>query len=275
MIKLSTRTLRSAALLLLPAIGFSLHGHIALGATCTLKPIEDIVIVLDVGHIAKQPGEQCQRLMPVPCPSGQTSARGVPEYDFNIKLAERIKQELARAGFASTYVLTTQANGAAGLKERANRANSMNADIFLSIHHDGVRDEYLREWLYQGEKHFFYDGSKGFSLHVSPRNRRYEESLRLAQLLANQLIGSGLDFTRVHEQRNPTGARVAFADPMRGIYQRDRLFVLSETEMPAVLLEAGVIVNRDEELVVSTPAYQGIIAGAITEGVTEFCNPPE
>jgi len=41
--------------------------------------------------------------------------------------------------------------------------------------------------------------------------------------------------------------------------------------MPAVLLEAGVIVNRDEELVVSTPAYQGIIATAITEAVTKFC----
>ena len=199
----------------------------------------------------------------------------MPEYDFNIKLAERIKQELVRAGFASTYVLTTQADGAPGLKERVNRANSMNADIFLSIHHDGVRDEYLREWLYHGEKHFFFDGSKGFSLHVSPRNSRYEESLRLAQLLADQLIGSGLNFTRVHEEKNPTGARVAFVDPMRGIYQRDRLFVLSETEMPAVLLEAGVIVNRDEELVVSTPAYQGIVARDIAEGVTQFCNPPE
>jgi N-acetylmuramoyl-L-alanine amidase len=151
----------------------------------------------------------------------------------------------------------------------------MNADIFLSIHHDGVRDEYLTRWLYHGEKHFFFDGSKGFSLHVSHRNRRYEESLRLAQLLADQLIGSGLDFTRVHDQRNPAGARVAFVDPTRGIYERDRLFVLNETETPAVLLEAGVIVNRDEELIVSTPDYQGIIARAIVKAVTEFCNPPE
>ena len=45
--------------------------------------------------------------------------------------------------------------------------------------------------------------------------------------------------------------------------------------MPAVLLEAGVIVNRDEELLVSTPAYQGIVATAVTEAVKKFCKPPE
>jgi N-acetylmuramoyl-L-alanine amidase len=43
--------------------------------------------------------------------------------------------------------------------------------------------------------------------------------------------------------------------------------------MPAVLLEAGVIVNRDEELVVATPAYKGVIARAVAEAVTTFCNP--
>jgi len=269
MARISTKTLRSLALI--PAIVFSLQKQIAFGATCTSKAAKDIVIVLDVDHIARQPGEECRRLMPAPCPWGETSARGIPEYDFNIKLAQRIKEELVHTGFNSTYIMVTQVGGASGLYQRVERAKNMNADIFLSIHHDGVRDEYLKPWLYKGEEHFFFDDSKGFSLHVSPRNIKYQESLSFARILADELIRSGLHFTSVHEPSNPVGARVPFVDPMRGIYRRDRLVVLSKTEMPAVLLEAGVIVNRDEELVVSTPAYQGIIATAITEAVTKFC----
>ena len=266
------KTRRSAARFVISAIVCSLQNQIVLGATCGSKAINDIVIVLDVGHIARQPGEQCQRLMPTSCPSGQTSARGVPEYDFNLTLAQRIKEELVGAGFNSTYVMTTLVNGTSGLNRRADRANDMHADIFLSIHHDGVRNEYLKPWLYHGEEHFFFDDSKGFSLHISPKNTRYEESLNLARMLADQLIRGGLHFTTVHEPSNPTGARAPFADPTRGIYRRDRLLVLSKTEMPAVLLEAGVIVNRDEELAVTTPAYRTTIATAIVEAVTKFCN---
>jgi N-acetylmuramoyl-L-alanine amidase len=165
--------------------------------------------------------------------------------------------------------------GASGLYQRVNRANKMKADIFLSIHHDGVRDEYLRPWTYNGKRRFFFDGSEGFSLHISSNNVRYRESIRLAQLLADQLIAKGLHFTKVHEPTNPVGARVPFLDPMRGIYRRDNLIVLSKTDMPAVLVEAGVIVNRTEESVVSAPAYQGIIAAAIVGAVRAFCNPRE
>jgi D-alanyl-D-alanine dipeptidase len=168
--------------------------------------------------------------------------------------------------------MATELNGKSGLNQRPARANRMNADIFISIHHDGVRDKYLNSWLYEGQHRSFFDDSKGFSLHVSPR---YADSLRLAQMLADQLMASGLHFTTVHEQNNPVGARVPYLDSKRGIYRRDNLVVLKHTEMPAVLLEAGVIVNRDEELVVSTPAYQAIIATAVTEAVRRFCNPRE
>jgi SH3-like domain-containing protein len=41
--------------------------------------------------------------------------------------------------------------------------------------------------------------------------------------------------------------------------------------MPAVLIEGGSIVNRDEELVVSTPAFRSLIASAVVESVGAFC----
>ena len=261
------KTSQSAIWGRLVIIALLLQPQLVLAATCTSKARENIVIALDVGHNARRPGEQCQRF--TTCPWGETSARGVPEYDFNIKLAQRIKEGLVGAGFQSTSLIVTTEEGIRGLHQRANRANSMNADLFFSIHHDGVRDEYLKQWLYKDEPQFFFDEAKGFSLHVSPR---YAESLSLARILADELMGIGLHFTTLHEPSNPAGARVPFLDSARGIYLRDKLAVLNNTEMPAVLLEAGLIVNRDEELVVSTAAYQEKIATAVAEAVQKFCS---
>jgi hypothetical protein len=41
--------------------------------------------------------------------------------------------------------------------------------------------------------------------------------------------------------------------------------------MPALLLEAGSIINRDEELLMGTPDHQGVISAAVLEAVEKFC----
>jgi hypothetical protein len=41
--------------------------------------------------------------------------------------------------------------------------------------------------------------------------------------------------------------------------------------MPAVLLEAGSIINRDEELEMATPERQALIGEAVTDAVAQFC----
>jgi N-acetylmuramoyl-L-alanine amidase len=41
--------------------------------------------------------------------------------------------------------------------------------------------------------------------------------------------------------------------------------------MPAVLLEAGSIINRTEELQLATPERQMLIAGAVVEAMDKFC----
>jgi N-acetylmuramoyl-L-alanine amidase len=240
------------------AIALALQLRPAAAADCAFKAPEDVVIALDVGHTATN--------------VGSTSARGIGEYDFNLKLAQRVRDELLSAGFRSTHLLVTELNGYAGLNQRAVRANNVNSDIFISIHHDSVRDQFLHPWTDQGKDRHFFDDSSGFSLHVSPR---FPESLRLAKILADQLMGSGLHFTTAHELKNPVGAKVPWFDSTRGIYRRDWLVVLRNTNMPALLLEAGMIVNRDEELLVSTPAYQTVIATAVAEALRKFCRPSE
>jgi N-acetylmuramoyl-L-alanine amidase len=65
--------------------------------------------------------------------------------------------------------------------------------------------------------------------------------------------------------------RRQLVDKEAGVYRFDRLAVLIGTRMPAVLLEAGSIINRDEELVMESPERQAQIAAAVTEAVEKFC----
>jgi len=61
-------------------------------------------------------------------------------------------------------------------------------------------------------------------------------------------------------------------DRYLGIYQFDDLIVLRTADMPAVLLESGIIVNRDEEPLLLSAAHRKKIARSIVEAVARFCD---
>ena len=235
---------------------------------CSSKAAETLVIALDVGHRPKAPGQECAPF--VPCHSGATSARGVVEYDFNLQLAESIEEELIRTGFRSTYLMVPAPDTT--LQARVDRASALKADLLISVHHDGVRDQFLMPWTFEGRKNWYFDQSSGFSLHVSTRNPKFADSLGLARSIADELIASGLHVSTAHEPANPFGARAPYIDAPRGIYRRDALHVVSHARMPAVLLEGGTIVNRNEELEVSKPDYRSKVAASVAAAIGSFCN---
>src|SRR5262245_43381236 len=113
-------------------------------------------LVVDVGHTAESPGAK--------------SARGVGEYDFNLRLATLIEQDLLRAGFGKTVLLITDGPTRPGLAERVARANALSADLLLSIHHDSVPDRFLEAWEYEGETRYYSDRLTGHSIFVSNQN---------------------------------------------------------------------------------------------------------
>src|SRR6516225_3687667 len=111
-------------------------------ATCKFKAKKDIIVILDVGHTDKD--------------SGQISARGVKEYELNMKLARRVLEELVNTGFISTQMIVTSgSNTHESRLQRSKRANDLGADLFISVHHDGVKNETLMPWQYNGKTHWF------------------------------------------------------------------------------------------------------------------------
>ncbi len=63
------------------------------------------------------------------------------------------------------------------------------------------------------------------------------------------------------------GERKPFADKLNGVHYYDNLIVLKTARTPAVLLEAGVILNRNEELEMQKESVRQRIAAAVAAGL--------
>jgi N-acetylmuramoyl-L-alanine amidase len=74
----------------------------------------------------------------------------VPEYEFNVKLADVIARSLREAGFDKTVRLVTSGTRLTSLFQRAASANHLRAVLFLSIHHDSVPNNLKEPWQYEG-----------------------------------------------------------------------------------------------------------------------------
>jgi N-acetylmuramoyl-L-alanine amidase len=220
-------------------------------------------VILDVGHTVQVPGAM--------------SARGVPEYEFNLKLAQRIGRDLLDAGFAKTVVLVTEGPARKSLADRVARANRLPAHLFLSIHHDSVPNAFVEKWDHDGAKRNFSDRFKGHSIFISDDNSQRRMSFVFGDLLGRALKARGLLYTPHYIEEFMGRRRRQLVNAFSGVYRFDQLIVLRDTRMPAVLLEAGLIINREEELLLASPEHRARISAGVTEAVEKFCalRPPQ
>jgi N-acetylmuramoyl-L-alanine amidase len=229
-----------------------------------LKPVATMCdpskfrIVLDVGHTAQS--------------EGAISARNVAEFVFNLRLAQRIEQKLKAEGFAETRLLVTEGKARPSLVKRVAAANNLRANLFLSIHHDSVPDKFLEKWEFEGKKSHFSDRFSGYSVFVSRDNPDFKTSLSFAELVAKEMKAEGLQYARQYAQAIMGRYQHPLLNKETGVYSYDQLVVLRTTRMPAVLLEGGSIINRDEELEMASAERRDIISSAVTAAVKEFCD---
>ena len=212
-------------------------------------------VALDVGHDRAR--------------FGALSARGVPEFDFNLELAQAVLARLRAAGFGRSFLI-----GASGapiaLDERTAAAERGRAQLLISLHHDSVQERYLEPWSFAGRLLDHTTHARGFSLFVSAENRFFAASTALARAIGAALRAAGQRPSGHHGEPIAGENRPAI-DAANGVYRFDRLVVLRTATMPAVLLEAGVIKHREEELVVASPAFRADVAGAIVSAALQAC----
>jgi len=140
--------------------------------------------VLDVGHTVD---------------AGCISARNVPEYDFNLRLAKYLERSLIEDGFTKTVLLVTGAAQDQACSPALPRQR-LSANLLVSIHHD-------RAGLVNGKLEF--EGKEAISAtdlgvtRFSSRTRiPYRQKLAVGRLLGNELRDRGLQYAV--NTRNPS-----------------------------------------------------------------------
>ena len=215
------------------------------------KSPADFIIALDIGH--------------TPLRGGAISARGVFEYRFNRRLVAELFAQLQAIGFIRAFVINPQGDEIS-LVHRSAEANQQKADLFLAIHHDSVKDKYLKNWEFDGKTQKYCDDFHGYSIFISRKNAKADESAQFADKLGRALLDAGLTPTLHHvaQENRP------ILDRTKGIYAFDDLVVLKTAKMPALLLECGVIVNRAEEEKLNNAVYRERLIEAIGRAVQSF-----
>ena len=213
-------------------------------AACIAIPAGAALVIVDTGHTPLHPGA--------------TGASGRVEYLYNLDLSTAVAQDLQANGLK---VFRTAADGVEiPLKDRSTAAP---ADFFVSIHHDSMQQQFIDA----GRQREFH----GYSIFVSQLNPHYEQSLQCARAIGEKMLANGESPSLYHAEPIQ-GENRPLVDARLGIHRFDELMVLKTAKSPAVLVEAGVIVNPDEEARLARPATISRTAQAIADGIVA-CKP--
>ncbi len=201
---------------------------------------EGKVIVVDPGHAyGKDEGVK-------------TTIDGVnySETELNMQVAEKLKSELEKRGF--TVLMTRTENEKFidlndSLSHRVDVANEANAEFYISIHHnavDGIPDA-------NGVESYYSVASKDDNYGGGIDSDRMEKSKQIAKQINDNIVKKLNANNRGVKTDNQSAA--------------GSLFVLKNTNMPAVLVETGFLSNEEEAERCADPESQQLTAEAIAE----------
>jgi N-acetylmuramoyl-L-alanine amidase len=144
------------------------------------------------------------------------------------------KKHLEEMGYR--VVMTRSRDVTLSLHRRAAIANKTQGTLFVSIHFNASRAKEAK-----GIEVFFCNGEEAWKSQASKR-------------LANCILYHVIDQTEATS---------------RGV-KEGNFHVIRETQMPAVLVEAGFVTNPDERAQLQTRDYLDLIAKGIAEGVDKY-----
>jgi len=181
-------------------------------------------IIVDAGHGGKDGGSISKR-------------DNYEEKELTLATAFLIRSCLNQLGYKT--VMTRNQDTFVPLDTRAEIANTLDADLFVSIHYN-----YSPNSDAKGVEVYYYKEEK------NPPSTRIVKSKTLGDNVLKKIIST-------------TGAE------SRGLKQAN-FAVIRETRMPAILVEAGFLSNQHEREKVRDPKYQRSIAWGIANGIDRY-----
>ncbi len=227
----------------------------------------DIVVAIDAGHGGEDPGA--------------IGRRGTREKDVTLAIARRLKTHIdSEPGMRA--VLTRDGDYFVSLRDRIVRARKHQADMFVSVHADAVRDRRVAgssvyvlssrgasdeaaRWLAERENAADLVGG------VSLDDKDDVLASVLLDLSQGASMSASVDAAEyVLKHLNRVGS------VRRGRVQHAGFVVLKSPDIPSLLVETAFISNPGEETRLRDRTHQDSLAVAILGGVREyfFASPP-
>jgi N-acetylmuramoyl-L-alanine amidase len=203
---------------------------------------------------------------------GSIGPGGYTEKEANLEISRRLKERIERAGLE--VFLTRNEDMSLDLERRTEIANSVEADLFISIHTNGYRSNeargfevyFLSPALSEHEKTVATRENAGADISLYGGSGSDDEiAFILWDAAQNEFIVESSDLAQlVNEQMS-----LKLTIPNRGVKQGD-FVVLTGAYLPAILVETAFITNPNDEQLLRDPAFQETIAEAIAAGVVRF-----
>jgi len=246
----------------------SLSGRVAGEQIALLNPVAHIAlfapqnndreytVVLDPGHGGSDPGT--------------ISQHGLLEKHLTLEIAQRVRHLLA-AHPNIRIELTREADRGYSRDQRMDRIKALQPDLLISLHLNNLpqKDLTLVETYYAGQQNIV-ESERGVAEHVQQRMTRVrspvtddygfvEKSRRLAMLLHDNILSE---------------VASGNANTINAGVKQETLYILTQSYVPAALIELTCLSNADEELRLQTNEYRHRIAEAIARSILSYLSTP-
>ena len=234
-----------------------------------------VVVALDPGHGGEDPGA--------------IGPKGTREKDVVLQIAQLLQERInktvlktKRGDLPLRAFLTRDADFFLPLHVRVQKAQKVQADLFISLHADafftpqargasvfalsqGAASSAAARWM--ANKENGADAIGGLNIKVQDQHvqRALLDMSTTAQIndslkLGNEMLGQ---IRRVGKLHKPQVEQAGFA-------------VLKAPDIPSLLVETAFISNPEEEALLINPAYQNQLADALMRGIENYFlrNPP-
>ena len=203
------------------------------------------IIVIDAGHqrvcdLSEEPiGPGSDELKAKVTAGTRGTASGLNEYELTLQLALKLQCVLEDRGYKVIQVRTENDVNISNI-ERAEVANSANADAFIRIHANGSEDSSV---------------NGAMTLCQTANNIYNGEIYRECKFLSESVLD---------ELTAETGCKKQY------VWETDTMCGINWSKVPVTIVEVGYMTNLQEDLLMATDGYQDKICIGIANGIDKY-----